>query len=166
MYDQKSLLQFLEHHHIDFLDYEHPPVYTCEEASRYLSSAPGSGSKNLVLRDQKGRRFFFVMTSDDKKVNLKQLGVILNTKLSFASSEILNQLLGVEAGAVTILGLINDAQKQLEVYVDRDIWGSAQVHCHPLVNTATLILSHTALERFLLLTGHTINIIDLPADSL
>ena len=64
------------------------------------------------------------------------------------------RLLGVTRGSVTMMGLVNDAEHLVELWVDAEIWQSENFLCHPLVNTATLVLSRSELERFFDLTGH------------
>ena len=63
-------------------------------------------------------------------------------------------MLGVTRGAVTMMGLVNDTEGQVELWIDAEIWQAEYFLSHPLVNTATLILSKTELERFFALTGH------------
>ncbi len=77
--------------------------------------------------------------------------------LRFASEANLMRLLGVSPGAVTLLGLVNDPQTEVELWLDADVWQSDQFFCHPLVNTATLALSRATLEAFFALTGHSIH---------
>jgi Ala-tRNA(Pro) deacylase len=68
----------------------------------------------------------------------------------------------VTPGAVTILGLINDPEHLVELLIDRDVWAAPAIRSHPLVNTATLVLSHEAVERFCQLTGHPVKLVDVP----
>jgi len=77
--------------------------------------------------------------------------------LRFGSEENLQRLLGVTRGSVTALGLVNDLEHQVALWIDAEIWQGEYFLCHPLVNTATLVLSKTELERFFSLTGHTPN---------
>jgi Ala-tRNA(Pro) deacylase len=60
-----------------------------------------------------------------------------------------------------VLGLVNDVDGAVELYVDRDVWDTPRWRCHPLVNTATLVLARTDLERFFAHTGHRPNVVDL-----
>jgi Ala-tRNA(Pro) deacylase len=69
--------------------------------------------------------------------------------------------LGVAPGSVTVLGLVNDVDEAVELYVDRDLWNAAQWRCHPLVNTATLVIARTDLERFFAHTGHRPRVVDI-----
>ena len=44
----------------------------------------------------------------------------------------------------------------------RRLWEAEAVHAHPLVNTATMVIPHVQLERFLAATGHSPRVIDIP----
>ncbi|MBK9208692.1 MAG: prolyl-tRNA synthetase associated domain-containing protein [Anaerolineales bacterium] len=121
---------------------EHPAVFTCAEADLYHTGVVAVSTKNLFLCDKKGRRFFLAVTSCEKTVKMDGLSVQLNSPhLRFGSEENLMRLLGVTRGSVTMLGLANDADHQVELWVDSEIWSSENFLCHPLVNTATLVLS-------------------------
>jgi len=74
--------------------------------------------------------------------------------LRFGSEETLLRLLGVTRGSVTMMGLANDTSRQVELWIDASIWQGEHFLNHPLVNTATLILSKAELERFFEITGH------------
>ncbi|MBK8821999.1 MAG: prolyl-tRNA synthetase associated domain-containing protein [Anaerolineales bacterium] len=142
----------------DFQRIEHPAVFTCAEADLYHTGVAAVSTKNLFLCDKKGRRFFLAVTSCEKTVKLDSLSVQLNSPhLRFGSEENLMRLLGVTRGSVTMMGLANDADHQVELWVDSEIWSSENFLCHPLVNTATLVLAKNELERFFSLTGHTPN---------
>jgi Ala-tRNA(Pro) deacylase len=156
---ENELLQFLEKHNISYQRVEHPPVYTCEEAELLRPDLPAVSTKNLFLCDKKGRNFYLVVTDCDKRVDLKTLaGVIGVNKIRFASERNLARLLGVTRGAVTVLGLVNDVEGQVGLWVDEEVWSGSDFMCHPLVNTATLVLSKESLERFFALSGHRVRI--------
>ena len=53
--------------------------------------------------------------------------------------ERLARYLGVTPGAVTVLGLSNDTARDVELYVDEEVWRAERLHAHPLVNTATVV---------------------------
>jgi Ala-tRNA(Pro) deacylase len=74
--------------------------------------------------------------------------------LRFGSEDDLQRLMGVGRGSVTMMGLANDTEHRIALWIDDEIWIGENFLCHPLVNTATLILSKTELERFFALTGH------------
>ena len=62
-----------------------------------------------------------------------------------------------------MLGLINDPSHAVELYVDADVWNREWWNCHPLINSATLVLSRAAIETFLARTGHVPRIVTLDA---
>ena len=73
-------------------------------------------------------------------------------------------MLGVTPGAVTALGMVNDSLGKVELLVDADIWGGNYFLCHPLVNTATLVLTREDLLRFFKISGHTPRVIQMPEE--
>jgi Ala-tRNA(Pro) deacylase len=136
---------------------------TSAQAAIYMENAPGISGKNLFLRDKKGRRYVLLMTLGEKRVDLKQWGKQESLgKLSFSDSQTLAEYLSVSSGAVGPLALINDSQHKIEVYVDRELWEQGLVQCHPLVNTASLVLTTDAMENFFLMTGHSFRLVNVP----
>ena len=160
----EALERLLREHGIDAARYEHAAVMTCEESDRLVPRLPGAKTKNLFLRDAKGRRHLLVTVRPECAVDLQALGSTLGTgRLGFASAERLGRLLGIEPGAVSLLALINDRARAVEFVIDRALWEAEAIQAHPLVNTATLVLEHADLERFLAATGHGARVIDVPA---
>jgi Ala-tRNA(Pro) deacylase len=158
-----DIYQFLADHDIAYERHDHPPVFTCEEAERLVPDVPAAKTKNLFLRDRKGRRHFLVVVGYEKAVDLKALTSLLGvSKLGFASPARLKRHLGVDPGSVSILGLVNDVDQAVEVIVDEDLWGAEAFRCHPLVNTSTLTIPRDDLQRFLHITGHQVRILDVP----
>jgi Ala-tRNA(Pro) deacylase len=158
---EKEFLDFLDGHDFHYQRVEHAPVYTCAEAERERPPLPAASLKNLFLRDKKGRRFFLAVTACEKSLDFSRLAEQVGvSKLSFGSEGDLERLLGVGRGAVTVLGLVNDADHRVELWVDAQVWASENFLCHPLVNTATLVLSKESLERFFTLGGHTVHLFE------
>jgi Ala-tRNA(Pro) deacylase len=158
-----DIYEFLHHNGITYERFDHEAVFTCEQADRLGIQTTAAKTKNLFLRDRKARRHFLVTVSDDKSVDIKGLEEVLAVKgLSFASAGRLLECLGLTPGSVTILSVLNDTSGRVEVIVDKDLWQCNAIQCHPLVNTSTLVISRTDIERFLTLTGHTPKIMDVP----
>lgn len=158
MITEQDLLAFLDANGFEYQRIEHPAVFTCAEAELHRPSLPAVSTKNLFLCDKKARRFFLVVTACEKTVKLDELSIQLDVAhLRFGSEENLLRLLGLTRGAVTMMGLINDTEHQVELWVDADIWQGEHFLSHPLVNTATLVLAKSELERFFVLTGHALH---------
>ncbi len=155
--NEKAVMDLLEKLDIGFTRHEHPPVYTVEEASRYYASMEGGQCKNLFLRNNKGNRHYLVILEDSKRADLKRLANTIGEKgLSFASADRLLKYLGVEAGAVSAFGLINDREKRVAVVLDKDLQKEDLINFHPNVNTATLTISMADFMRFLEHCGNSI----------
>jgi Ala-tRNA(Pro) deacylase len=154
---------FLESNGIAYERHDHPAVYTVEEAGRIVPPLPAAKTKNLFLRDDKGKRHFLVLVRSHKSVDLNGLKNILGIKrISFGSSERLKQYLDIEPGAVSLLAIYNDPGHLVEVVMDKHLWEEDVFQFHPLVNTSTLVISKENIQRFLKMTGHKMAIVDVP----
>ena len=155
---EQEFLQFMDAHGFVYQRIEHPAVFTCAEADLHRPDVPAVSTKNLFLCDKKARRYFLAVTACEKTVKLDELALQLGVPhLRFGSEENLARLLGVARGSVTMMGLVTDTEHQVELWIDAEIWQGETFLSHPLVNTATLILAKSELERFFALTGHTLH---------
>lgn len=151
--------QFLKSNGTDFVLHEHPAVYTCEEAEKYYGDIPGLACKNLFLRNKGRNRYFLAILPANKKADLKKLSDVAGDKLTFASPEELKDKLGLEPGAVSPFGLVNNIDRTVEVYIDKEVSDADIVSFHPNRNTATLELTGEMFKKFLKTTNNKIAII-------
>jgi Ala-tRNA(Pro) deacylase len=151
-----NLFAFLDQLQIPYEKHEHAAVFTIEDSKLIEEhKLPGIRAKSLFLRNAKGTQHYLVSMDGDKRLNIKDLEKILGeTKISFASPERLMKYLGVTPGSVSPFALINDTEKHVKVFLDADVFAHEQVQFHPLVNTATLVLSSKDMVRFIEATGH------------
>ena len=121
-FNKEATLAWLDEQGIPYEKLEHKAVFTMEEMDEAGISARGGVVKNLFLRDGKGKNHFLVVVPEEKRVNLIDLSAQLcASKLSFASVDRLEKYLGVVQGAVSPLGILNDAEHVVEVVFDRDL---------------------------------------------
>ncbi len=154
--------KFLKENEINYTLKEHPPVFTCEEAEKHCSHVSGAASKNLFLRDDKKRRYFLVVVDSKKRIDLKALGEIFGLKrLSFASDNDLKEKLGLEPGAVSVFGLLNDSDNNVELFIDREFYEQPVVNFHPNRNTASVELKKDMFDKALKAMGHEVNVIEI-----
>jgi Ala-tRNA(Pro) deacylase len=150
-----DLYEFLAEHGITYVRHDHPPVHTCEDEKLNVPESGAARTKNLFMRDRRGRRHLLLITLCAKNVSIADFAQTSGAdRLSFASPERLMTHLGVEPGSVTLLGLMNDTQHAVELYIDADVWKAPSIHAHPLRNDATLVLPHDMVVRFIAATGH------------
>ncbi len=147
---------------IPYTRHEHPPVFTVEQAERHWTNISGAHCKNLFLRNKKGTRHYLVILLTSKQADLKRLNTKLREdRLSFGSAERLQKYLGLEPGAVSPFGLINDSRREVVVIVDQDLRRAERVNFHPNINSVTLGIETGDFERFLDSTGNEVRFFEL-----
>jgi Ala-tRNA(Pro) deacylase len=152
-----DIYQILHKLNIEYRKYDHPAVYTVEEAEKLHLGIKGVHCKSLFLRNKKGDRHYLVIIKANKKADFKRIGTLLDEDhLSFASAERLQKYLGVIPGSVSPLGLINDVEKKIVVIVDSDLLKYDKIDLHANVNTATIVISVNDFKKFLKWSGHQV----------
>lgn len=159
-YDPDALLAWLEAKGIDHVTHRHPAVFRVEEGLELKAAMPGAHTKNLFLKDKKGR-LWLISARQDTLVDLKRAPrVIGSDRLSFGNEALMWETLGVRPGSVTALGLINDADRRVTFVLDRRLWEADIVNFHPLTNTATTALDQAAFRQVLSALGRDPMVID------
>ena len=120
-----DIKQYLAEKEIEFKIFTHPAVYTCEEADKYNKDIRGVHSKNLFLKERKGRRFYLVILPAEQRLDMNSLGEKLNEKLKFANEADLNEILGITTGAVSPFALINDKEGKVEAVISGQVGPNA-----------------------------------------
>jgi Ala-tRNA(Pro) deacylase len=135
---------------------KHPPLFTVEQSRALRGQIPGGHTKNLFLRDKK-YELYLVVALEDADIDLKGLHRQLGAtgRFSFGSSDLLREVWGVEPGAVTPFGAVNDRQGRVTVVLDAAMMEHATLNYHPLVNTMTTSIRREDLVKFLDATGHS-----------
>ena len=155
----------------DFLDrlgvesqrIDHAPAMTmeaCEEIDRTLDAVI---CKNLLLCNRQRTKFYLLMLPGEKhfktSVLSKEIG---SSRLSFAPTEDMEALLDITPGSVSVLGLINDHEKQVELLMDADVVKGTYFGCHPCINTSSLRLKMSdLLEKILPAVEHSPRLVTL-----
>ena len=157
----KELLAKFDELKIYYEKYEHPPLFTVNDAKKYQKRMVGTHVKNLFLRDRK-KRYFLLVTEQDTKINMKTLHhKIKSDRLSFGSHERLWQHLGVRPGAVSPLALINDVKKSVTLLFQDILQTEQKIYFHPLVSDLTIGVRVCDLDVFFKFTGHQAQILKL-----
>jgi len=144
----ESLYKLLKNLKIEFKIFEHPPLFTVDEAKKHRKNMHGFHIKNLFLRDKK-KKNYLVIAHEDTLIDLNLLTErIKSSRLSFGSKERLFEELGVFPGAVTPLSVVNNTKKDINIFLDVKMLGQSTIFCHPLVNDKTISLSYNSLLTF------------------
>ncbi|MBO6717153.1 MAG: prolyl-tRNA synthetase associated domain-containing protein [Rhizobiaceae bacterium] len=161
---REELIRHLDGLGIETRTYEHPPLFTVADSEALRGDIPGGHTKNLFLKDKKGR-FFLLTVGEHAVIDLKTIHTRIGAsgRVSFGNAEKLQELLGVQPGAVTIFGLINDRDTQVTAFLDADLMEHDPINAHPLTNDATTAIGRDDLLRFIESTGHEVQILKLSA---
>ncbi len=132
---------------------EHMAVFTVEEAESISIPHPECNAKNLFLRDDKKRSYYLFTLPYDCALTIKELRAAVGARpLRFASEEELYDILGLQKGSVTPLGLLNDREKKVRFYLDAAFRGKF-INIHPNENTATIRMAADDLVALLAAHG-------------
>ena len=145
---------------------EHPPVVTVDQAKQLRGHLEGGHTKNLFLRDKRGR-MWLVVCLEDTAVDLKTLQQRLESgRLSFGSADRLSRYLGVVPGAVTPFAAMNDTTGAVRVVLDRRMMDTHAALCfHPLTNAMTTTIGAADLVTFLEAVDHPPATIDVAPEA-
>lgn len=153
LFDRDRLLAWMAELGIAQTTQDHPAVFRVEEGLELKAAMPGAHTKNLFLKDKKGR-LWLISARQDTVVDLKRAPrTIGSDRLSFGNEHLLYETLGVRPGSVTALGLINDPDHRVTFVLDKALWDAEIVNFHPLTNTATTALEQAEFRRALAAMG-------------
>jgi len=160
VYDRDRLLAWMAVNGVAQTTQDHPAVFRVDEGLELKAALPGAHTKNLFLKDRKGR-LWLISARQDTVVDLKRTPAVIGSdRLSFGTEALLYETLGVRGGSVTALGLINDPDQRVTFVLDKALWDADIVNFHPLTNTATTGLAQADFRRFLELIGREPVVVD------
>ena len=159
-FDRDRLLGWMAANGVEQTTHDHPAVFRVEEGLELKAAMPGAHTKNLFLKDKKGR-LWLISARQDTVIDLKRAPKTIGSdRLSFGNETLLYETLGVRGGSVTALGLINDPDQRVTFVLDKALWDADIVNFHPLTNTATTALTQADFRRFLVLIGRAPMVVD------
>lgn len=121
----------VDHDYADHID-------DCHEVEKILGCEI---CKNLLLTNRQQTELYLLLMPGDKPFKTKELsGQLGIARLSFASPEDMERLLDITPGSVSIMGLANDRENQVQLVVDEDVLKGEYLGCHPCINTSSLKL--------------------------
>jgi Ala-tRNA(Pro) deacylase len=143
-----KLLTYLKDHNLQFIEHKHEAVFTVEESKKLKQKIPGLHCKCLFLKDEK-KKFYLIALPAEKRLDIKKLQLLLQVKkINFGSPEELKEKLNLTPGSVSIFGMINSNNFEVILILDKEVWDAEKTGFHPNINTSTLELNHSSLEKF------------------
>ena len=159
---RQKVLDTLKELGIDYDICEHPPLPTIEMALEYWKDLPSTHCKNLFFRNHKGNKHYLVVFECHQQMAIHQIEKMLKQgKLSFASEQRMEKYLGLRPGSVSPFGLINDTNKEVKLFLDKNLKDAPRLSFHPNDNTASLVVKNEDFIRFLQHWGGEYEFLDL-----
>lgn len=148
---------------VEYAGVDHEHADTIEVCHEIESTLGAKICKNLFLTNRQQTEFYLLLMPGDKPFKTKLLSKQIGTaRLSFASSEHMQELLDITPGSVSVLGLMNDGGR-VHLVIDSDLLKDEFIGCHPCINTSTLrIRTADILEKLLPAAGHEYAVVELP----
>ena len=158
--NKQEVYEFLQAKGVTYEVTEHKAVYNMDELAEVELPYPEADAKNLFVRDDKKSSYYLITVRGSKRVDLQEFRKAYGTRrLSFASAEDLVRLLGLFPGSVTPLGLLNNTERNVKLFLDSDFADDDLIGVHPNENTATVWLKAGDLVRLIREHGNEVELI-------
>ena len=142
---------FLDRLNITYYRVDHEPAMTMEHCQAINEVLGAVICKNLLLCNRQKTSFYLLMMPDDKPFKTKEISSQINSaRLSFADGETMEAFLDITPGSLSVLGLMNDKEKKVQLLIDEDLLKDEFIGVHPCINTSSLRLSVKDLTETIL----------------
>lgn len=141
---------------IDFQFVEHEPALTTEQADQFIEGIPGVRTKTMCLTDKKKRRFYLVIMDDAQRLDIDRFQEITGeSKIKLGSEDSLQAKISLPFGVVSPFGLLNNTDRDIQIYFDQAIMDKDRMSFHPNTNQETIFIATPDL------LGYTPHIVEL-----
>lgn len=146
---KEQVFKELEKMGIEYEVVNHPPAFTTQEADAYIEGKEGVRSKTMFMSDKKKRNFYLLILDDSKRLDIKKIGELINEKsLRLGNEENLKSKMNLQFGSVSPFGLLNNKEKDIKVYVDKEILNEKIITFHPNENDVTIFIKINDMFKF------------------
>lgn len=158
-----KVYEALDELEIPYTRIDHEAIYTIEGCNEVDALLGITICKNLFLCNSQKNKFYLLMMPGNKRFVTKEFSKQINSpRLSFAPEEFMEKYLDITPGSVSIMGLLNDTEHQVQLVIDKDVLKEEYLGCHPCINTTSMRLPmKDMLEKFLPYVGHDYWEVDL-----
>ncbi len=149
---------------VEYQRIDHEAAMTMEACAAIDAALNAVICKNLLLCNRQCTVFYLLMMPGDKNFKTSILSKeIGSSRLSFAAPEYMEKFLDITPGSLSVLGLMNDKENQVQLLIDEDVLKGAYFGCHPCINTSSLrIATRDLMETILPALNHQPQIVTLP----
>ncbi len=155
---------FLDTLGVPFDRIDHDPAMTMEDCVEVDKIFGATMCKNLFLCNRQKTHFYLLLIPGDKHFLTRELsGQLGVSRLSFADGEHMQRYLDITPGSVSVMGLMNDKENNVQLVIDRNVVKAEWFACHPCINTSSIRFSmKDFLEKIIPALKHEAVYVDLP----
>lgn len=140
----------------------HPAAMTTAEADQYIEGIAGARTKTLFLTNKKKTAYYLLVMDDARRLDFHAFQELTGAKRpKMASDELLAAKLGLQPGSVSIFGLLNNRDHDVQVYFDQAMLTEDRMSFHPNINTSTLFVATSDILKFVTDLGYTYQVLTL-----
>lgn len=141
---------------------EHEPALTTEQADSFIEGIEGVRTKTMFLTNKKKTEFYLLIMDDKKRLDMDKFKEIVASKqIKMASEKSLFEKMMLPPGIVSPFGLLNNEDKDIKVYIDKEIEGEERMCFHPNTNEKTIFLKTSDLLKFIESIDYIVNIVEI-----
>ena len=141
---------------------EHPPAFTTEQADSYIEGMEGVRTKSMFLTNKKKTQYYLLIMDDKKRLDMNDFKIQVGAdRIRMASLNSLAEKMNLSAGTVSPFGLLNNEERDIQVYFDKEIIDEERMTFHPNTNAKTIFISTEDLFKFLKDLGYYYQVLEL-----
>lgn len=154
---QKNVYETLVRCGIPFVRVDTDEAITMEDCTAIADRLEIPVVKTLLLCNRQQTHFYLFVTTADKPFKTKDFSHAMEiSRVSFASAEQLEGMLGTKVGSASVLSLLHDPENKVQLVFDRQSLQEEWYGCSDTTTTGYMKLPTRALlDVFLPQTHHT-----------
>lgn len=135
---------------IDYEVVEHEPALSTKEADSFIEGKEGVRTKTMFLTNRNKNKFYLIILDGKKRLDMEKIKNIFNERhIKMASEELLYKKMKLKAGTVSLFGLLNNDEKDIKVFFDREIMREPIMTFHPNDNSKTVFIKTEDIKKYL-----------------
>lgn len=160
---QEMTYKFLNENNIPFSRVENDEAVTMEDCIEIDKALGMKTVKTLFLCNRQKTNFYLFVTAGDKPFVTKDFSHALGiSRVSFASAEMLDEIIGTKVGATTIFGVLRREAEDVRVVFDKAVCDDEWYGCSDGTTTGYMKLrTDDILNKLLPYSRHTYEVIEV-----
>lgn len=158
---ETKVYQELERLGIAFERVDNDSVEAMEECVEISNKLGAEIRKTIICCNRQKTEYYLVVLPANKRFDSNLFAAMLRTKrVSFASAEDMEALIGLTPGEASVMGVLNDSEGKIKVVIDKTVADAEWFACNPGANTTHIrFKTKDLLNKFLPAEGHKAEII-------